>query len=443
MRSKKKHRSGRDGSQTTEAPWARTWGHLLDLEPLGLKRAYRQAVVTMAAIQADSEAENLRKHPPPPPGPDEIPPPPVPVPDLSDPLATFEACAKGDKPAWWPVKLHRMAVKINSRALNEAPTAITSAPFDPDAEALGETAFSAVTRQIADQIGTPFEGNIHIEIQCHTLQRTLAGFRGQVEVGDQAHKGGDDGDDFISTEVTYLRKALRDRDAANIEIFRNASNVIHASAAAINAARGVNYAPPWMQGGEDDMPTWARMLLEAGQMAMEYWTGRNVGSTPRNNRRRIGPGAENQQRRLPDGEYPSNLDPAGPPPDELGYDQYRGGQQEEFEDDVRVSDEMLVDEPDAGEGQAQPDEETEPSDDGTPEEDENEEKDASEEEEDEGADKEGDDEEEDDDPFKGLDDEAAFEAISRWIDQHPNREKVKKMGMKLIPKVMGPGKKKR
>jgi hypothetical protein len=145
-------------------------------------------------------------------------------------------------------------------------------------------------------------------------------------------------------------------------MFNMSSNVISASASAINAMRGVNAAPPWMQqGGEaEEQPFWMTMATEAAKVVLGsgVLTGGNpalgqaagqIATMPVRRRQLPGPGMGHP------GHPGAHQHPAMAhhPGADLGYDQYLEGDEYEGDYDGFYADEgdMLEEQWDDGSGE--------------------------------------------------------------------------------------------
>lgn len=238
-------------------PSARNWKSLIDLEELELDSRYHRAICTLAAIQANEEPRE---------GAD--------APDISEPDEVIAAVTNGQSPSWWPGRIDRLSVTVKVKPEGSTPENLGPHPLDPNREDLGLGTFTGVLRGLLEMAGTPFQGDIQIRLQRKSDKSTLGGWKGEIYVGEKERKGkkkgGSDGDDFMLDRLEYLEEKAEKQDEAMLRMFQNAGNVIHASASAINAMRGANVAPPWMQGaGGEEEPFWMGLVRGATDMVIK------------------------------------------------------------------------------------------------------------------------------------------------------------------------------
>ena len=212
---------------------ARNWASLIDTEEIGLDDRYSAALCNLAAIQA-SEGEAGKTE----------------APDIGDPDEVITQVTSGTPPAWWPTRLERLDILIRARPEGSTPENFGPHPLDPNTTSgdLGLGTFTGMLKGMLEMAGTPFHGSIQIKIRRRQDKSTLGGWKGDIYVGDKepkekGRKGrrSDDEDEHYQ----YMLEKLEKTDEAMMRMFTNSSNVIHASASAINAMRGANVAPPW------------------------------------------------------------------------------------------------------------------------------------------------------------------------------------------------------
>lgn len=398
-----------------DTPTARTWSALVELESLGLITRYREAIVHLASQQVMDAAAQ----------PDA--PPLEALPDLGEPDAIFEAVEKRSPPAWWPISLERIAIRVRTTPDEDTPDQYGPSALDPNLPDLGQKAFTGITRILCENAGVTFSGTLHIEILRSNPRRVLGAYKGPVRVGSglTRKKTGDEEEEWVNQEIAYLRKQNRSVENVALETFKSSAAVIHASAAAINASRGMNVAPPWMQNQQqsEDMPLWMRAMLEAGKIAFDAWTGNREGAQQGTNQLlnrqvpgRFPHGVPGYPPSFPNAPYPTALDPAGPP--DLGYTQYQAEDANEWGDPVPegeydgesipshklIHDTPLLAEPES-EGSTNEEEETRA-------------------EQGENA----------KNPFASMSDAEIFAALEQHIDAHPNPGELKGYGLKLAGK---------
>lgn len=245
-------------------PAARTWSSLLDLEEIDLGAVYDNALCTLAMYQAvedqgdrEDQGEEANEEDTPD------------TPDISEPEVILASLLKGDPPTWWPKRLDRMEMRVRLEEHGKTSIAM-EAPIDPGLPEFGKKAFRAhVKRMCVSMVGDCFDGHIHITFLRKSDHVQVGGWHGEVYIGVKAKKGKiGEGRGQESDLLELFMKKVDEKDEAIQRMFANSSNVIHASAAAINAARGMNVGPPWMQEGGEEMPFWMKLAQGALEMAV-------------------------------------------------------------------------------------------------------------------------------------------------------------------------------
>jgi hypothetical protein len=338
-------------------PAAKTWEALLSLEEIGLEDVFKKAACQLAAHQAASEPRTPVEGKEP-----------EPI-DVSEPLDLYEAIRRGEKPGWWPAKIPRFVVRVKFEAERMTPDTKQSPPIDPSAMAdLGLKAFIASVRQIADGTGTPFSGSVKIEIlTADSAKLWLGGTRRDVYVGEKMKGGkGGGGDGIGDAHNEYLVEQLKSRDDVLLKLYNGAAANLHGAAAVINASRGVNMAPPHMQGGPGDegKPFWQELLMQAASIAGPLLGGAPGAAMQAGAAMMTQPVRGGPQRPYAPGPrllemHPAHaqmVDPGGPPPDDnvVGdYDGYYMDQSDIVQDDPYGGGNEgtdFIEDDDAGEG---------------------------------------------------------------------------------------------
>lgn len=406
----------------------KTWGAIVQSDKFSALESYKNAVVQLGALQASAkldEMEQLKQE--------------IPSgfrPNIAEPDKVFQAAMSTEKPIWWPRSMDRIEVKVTLRRNGETPEHLSPHPVDPNHLDLGQAEFMSVIRSRLEAGGEEFEGQIQIKIIRRTDKGDLGGWRGEVYVGEKPRKEKKNrNDESTAREEMFdlMKEQFEKSNESQQRMFGNASNVIHASASAINAMRGANAPPPWMRGeGEDGTPMWMFMAQEAMKMVATSGVfgtpqtptaaqvGMNVMSHPVQRPGALGGyGQANPMHQLP-----------GPVQQDLGYGGYQNHAEPGDYDGVYAHDDDLVD-------------------DGFEEEDPFEEEDEFLYEEDEDED---DDDEEDEppprrskgkgkqkktNPLAGMSPEEIQQALSEMIDQNPHRkDEFRAMGMSLAQKIL-------
>jgi hypothetical protein len=292
-------------------PEARTWESLIESESVGIDQVYDRILLQLAVLTHNDKIEEGSK--------EEA----SEVPDLSSPSDIMKDLASGKKPGWWPTTLDRVEITIRGRASGFTPVIYGPSPFDPNTKDFGRRGFISITKSLCESLGVPFAGMLEIEVSRKKDRRGVGAWKSEVMIGE-ASSMTDSSDPRNDAMTDYLTKELRNKDDAMLKMFTASSSVIQSSAAALNAMRGVNAAPPWMQekDSKEDSPFWMQMAGMAMEVAMGsgLFTGGN---------QQIGQAAGKMMNMPMRGGGPGQ-DPrmigmqGGPPPADLGYDQYMG-----------------------------------------------------------------------------------------------------------------------
>lgn len=228
---------------------ARNWDSLLRLDEISIDRIFAEGLCAHAAQQATADDPDVDV-------------------DIDDAMSVWRQACSGEPPDWWPGNLNRLAVRVSATPDDQNPVHWPEQSFHCNGKTLGHSRFVAALGRICRSIGTPFHGDLSIELVTSGEQQWVSGWRGHVEV------------DIASTTVATapegmdgqlpeaMRWVLGHADtvyAGQRQMFGQSASVIHASAAAISALRGANMAPPWMKDGEpaDDSPAWMKFAVEA------------------------------------------------------------------------------------------------------------------------------------------------------------------------------------
>jgi len=323
----------------------RNWSAIVDNEKFDFEALYDRAIIRLAALQANEKIDNLEAE-------DEE----IPEdlrPSFEDPEDVLHMVTEGQPPQWWPNVLGRINVKLVIRPHGETPEPLSPHPIDPNQRDLGRTEFGNLMRNMLEEAGTPFDGQLQIKLTRKKDKANLGGWRGEVYVGEKQKKGKDGGDrrSEEKDEMFELMLAQFEKSQeAQQRMFGNASNVIHASASAINAMRGANAPPPWMRGedGGEGMPMWMFMAKEAmgmvaasgvlnGQPQTPAQVGMNVMQHPVQNPGALGGYGQPQ---IPQHGHPQL---PGPTQNDMGYGAYQNHAEPGDFDGVYAHDDDLID----------------------------------------------------------------------------------------------------
>lgn len=399
---------------------ARSWADIIEDEDAQFVARYDSAILMIAMLQANRVIEAREEA-----GeeiPDSL------RPDISDEEAVIQQVIEGSKPPWWPSRLERVQVKITCHADGETKENFPAFPVDPNTRGLGRKVFESILKRTLEGQGEPFEGRVKIVISQASDGTTLSSWRGRVYVADKEKKkskkaSGDREESITSERYDEMREENKEMRDNMMRMFTNASGVIHASASAINATRGVNMAPPWLQEGQnDETPIWMAllgqipgMLAASGLLGGQGNPSQAIGQMMSHPVR--GPGAISPY----GGQQPRQL----PGPD-LGYNQYNqtGGQY----DGYHVDDSDMLDD---GFESASYD------DDFIGEEDEDEDDEDFEYDEDEDEEDEAPRSRKSGNPLDGMSPQELSAYLNEYIDKNPDKKaQIKQMGMGLAAKIL-------
>jgi hypothetical protein len=388
---------------------ARGWESLLEFEEIDVERIY-ETVLSALAIASyhdavdEAEASGTK---------DGLPE----APDIEDVSELYNDLVSGKKPKWWPIQLDRMLIRIKVMPDNAPPANYGPSPYDPNTKDYGKSGFITLMKSLCATIGVPFEGNIEVSIVRKKDKAYLGGYRGAVAVGTlptgskgAGHKG--EMDDFTQ----HLYEENKNKDEMMSRMFGQATNVIAASASAINAMRGVNAAPPWMQNQQQgqDQPFWQNLLGEALKITMQsgILTGGNQQAGNAVNQLMNMPVRSNPSLPIPPNQRALPMVNQTPPEPDLGYDQYTLAEDDDEGeyDGFYTSEEDIV--PDEGEFPEDVDEEYEESvyEDPEPSSSQN--------------------------PLNGRSPQEVAEMMDQWLDQGHDKGEVIELGKKLMRKII-------
>lgn len=385
----------------SRTPHARTWESIIEVIRDRLEDAYENAIVSLAvqqASEAQTRGENVEG-----------------TPTYDNMRETFARVLANDSPEWWPASLDRLTVQLHAIDENEAPEILPARPFHPTGNDLGRSQYHALLGNMLRGVGTPFNGIIRVELARARDRTQLGSFRGPVQVGSVKQLQQSDREQEMSFLIDHMHKINTDYRL----MFQQSAAVIHAGAAMVNASRGVNPGAPWMADGQQPedsgMPQWMSLGLEA----LGYAFGDKSPQAPQQQRPQgmyAQPQLQGPQYGQPQLPGPVDLVGAPPPNQPLESPNTSWEAVEEQEsygdyDGMPIQETALLDEEEWDE------EEDEEYDNGEYED----------EEEEEGA------------PItlNGLSPEEVQRLVGAWIDTQPDKKLVKKMGMGLVPKIMG------
>lgn len=253
--------------KSVDAVVARSWSSLLDMPQFAIEPFYHHLVMNLAAMRFHETVEEGQIEG-------------IEAPDLSDSDGLYNEVAAGSKPPWWPATLDRMSLRITASPDDDAPAQYGPTEYDPNKKDLGKGGFINVLKNMCEAIGKPFQGTVEIRVTRKKDGKWLHGWRGEVTVGQPRHKRGGGFEEGEVDEFTARndRHAAKTQDAM-LNMFSQSAQVISASAAAINAMRGANAPPPWMQQQGEGSPFWQELLMGAGQILLTTFGGGNTAQT--------------------------------------------------------------------------------------------------------------------------------------------------------------------
>lgn len=310
-----------------------------------------------------------------------------PMPEPSD--DEIAGLREGIYPAWWPKSYPRLQVRI--KIVHAGVTHVYGPSFF-EVRRLGAGWDSAqnIMKLLMSTAPNPFLGSMLIEFLLPSGM-SKGGYNGTVKIGSgngvNGVGTGSDDEPWIGTENAYLRKMAREKDEKMLRMFEGASSIISSSASVIAATKGTNDEK---EGGD-----WKEALIEVGAgIAMKFFgtkedeEEKDKKKPPQIPERRPAP-------QLTDHNYPSEVDPAGPPSARAS-----DGWGEDDVEDAETVPEPLDAEIDAEDD----DEEEAPS---------------------------------SDNPLDGMDPDELGRHLEDWIAKNKdNKKEIKKMGMKLAKHVL-------
>lgn len=363
---------------------ARNWESFIEHDEVNLERAYEKAILQICSEQAISE--DL-------------------VPEIEDAEVTFKEAAAGRRPHWWPSKIHRILIVVKATPVGATVESLGPSPIDPNGRDLGKKVFVNTLGHMLETMGASFEGALQIRLLRATDKQQVGGWRGEAFIGERRGKkkrGQDDGASSSAEEIEYLNEQISKRDAALLAAMNANTSGMHAASAVINATRGVNAAPPWMQGEGDSTPMWAAMMQGIMGLVPGLMAGQPPSRAIRELMQQQVPSHPMLEARQENVQSPQGR---GQITEDLGSDQFLS---EGDYDGYEVYDEDLVDDELGGN-------ETEEEEEG-----------------------EGGVEDEEDDPLAGKSPEEIIQILSAHIDKHPEQKAaLKSKGMALATKLLG------
>lgn len=377
---------------------ARTWESLLESDEVALDRLFEKTLVQLAATQAIESSS-----------PDDEPP------SFDDARETFAQVCSGARPPWWPPKVDRILVTVLLDPVGKTTERLGPSPVDPNGKELGRRIFRSTVLNLLESGGNSFDGEVGIRLQRASDKQAIGGWRGEVFVGEKKKRGrrGEGGKDDRDETLGYLTEQLENRDKALLAAMHANTAGMHGAAAVINATRGVNAAPPWMQeGDQSSMPMWMAMAQAAFGIIGNVAGGKPPASAIK----------ELMSNQVQHPMLPSStpqLTDRGPPPTTYGEDQF--GSEGEY-DGYRVEEDDLLDDEFDSEDDDDFDDEVDEVDD--------------EEEAPRSRRKKGGRE----NPLEGANPEDVERWMNNYIDRHPEkRAQMLKVGTRLASKLMGGG----
>lgn len=238
----------------------RSWSSFADSDEAGLETTWKRTIVQLALLQHGEVAKTTDG----------------PAPEFDDAVSVFdEAIAKKLLP-WWPDKLERVTIRIRVTPVGQTTETLSPMPVDPNTKDLGKTMFiNAIVNQLDGQ--GDFDGAIQIQILRATDKSIIGQVKQEVLIGTKAKKkkGGGSGSDDHDDQLDELRE--RDKRQMDMveRMFNNSAHTLGAAASVVQATRGVNPAPPWMQDGADGAPLWFNLLNGAMQIGGAMLSGQD------------------------------------------------------------------------------------------------------------------------------------------------------------------------
>ena len=312
----------KDKRREQQTPQGTTWTAVVDLLDDQVAHAFNVAIARVASmdvwddiVEKEGSADKSAQKPE--------------SPDISEPDKLVDAVMHARPPSWWPTLLSRIVIIVHVHPDDGAPQKFGPYPVDVNNLAAAKKSFRNQILLACDTIGFPFSGHVRVEVLRHDDKTLCSAWNFEASVGVKGKKS-------LAGEAGLLAEHLADENEklrhANLQMFIQSSSVINASANAINAMRGANMPPPWMQDAEknEEMPLWAKMILEAGSIALRGGNMREAAGAALS---RNVPVREKRQPQLPGAMQRKALPGPQQQKKESGYDSYVGMDMDAVEDE--------------------------------------------------------------------------------------------------------------
>lgn len=234
----------------------RSWSAIIEDDSVDLTGIYDKAILMLAIKQADSTVDEFEARG------EEVPE--ALRPQIEDPDEVLQMIQEGSTPEWWPKNLPRLMLRVSCHQEGETKENLSPHNIDPNGKRdFGRAVYVTLLKTMLEGQGEPFDGTVNIKLFLKNDRSYLSGWKGQVYVGQKekkSKKGRDGGFSDEKEEMFEYAKGEMERAHDGMhKMFANASNMLHASGAVINATRGVNPGAPWMQ-GDGEEPMWMALL---------------------------------------------------------------------------------------------------------------------------------------------------------------------------------------
>lgn len=391
---------------------AKTWNVLFDLPELRTDGHWCRTVFMLALKRhaqhtAELDPEEAKK---------------IGEPDASDPEETIGSVLNGNAPEWWPKDLGRLVIKVVATPDRANPDHFTAPPFSiSESPDLGLRIFKGHLIHFGSMLGTSWTGSWEIRVLAADTKEAVGGMTlHDIRIGDKP-RGAGHGAGYASPEAEYWRDVADKHGDQMMKMYQGSASVIHASAAVIQATRGVNPLPPWMQ-DNGASPWWQSLAETAVKVAGSAMLGLPMDGMGEEVGKSMGKMIQQQGARTPGGITQADprlqitdtqrtiIDPQGPPQESGDYDGFIVQEDDQVDWDTGLE-------------ESQDEEEEEETDDETDNKGES-------------VDETDDEEAQDDNPLAGMSPEKVAELMEKYIDTQPDKKKIAKLGTRLARKLM-------
>lgn len=247
----------------------RSWASLVEHDDVDLNKVWETAIVHLAVAQACEQDQESSE-----------------APSFDDDRELFNQVCAGNKPVWWPRTLDRVMVTVNLSPSSSTPEKLGPAPIDPNGRDLSRRVFQSGLLNLLEANGSSFDGEVRIRLTRASNRTVIGGWTGEVFIGEKNKKkrgARGDGGGRDADMLDYVTEQLEARDKVLLQAIQANTANLHGAAAVINATRGVNAAPPWMNNGEGEgNPMWLALMQGAMGVIQSAMQGQSPANAIKN-----------------------------------------------------------------------------------------------------------------------------------------------------------------